>query len=142
MNILYDFWEVLIYSGLGILLMAIGNFLIDFIIPCSFPDEIKKGNQAIGFVSAGTFIGVGILLKAAIAGPISNVKESLLEGIGGSIMYFGVGILCFMLGYLVLSLLNRKYSLNEELGRGNTAAGIMVCGIFIGLAILISGVIQ
>ncbi len=142
MNILTDLVEVLIYSAIGIVLMAIGNFLIDLIIPCSFPEEIKKGNNAIGFVSAGTFIGIGTLLKGAIAGAPSAGKESLLEGIGGSVMYFGIGILCFIIGYLVISLLNRKYSLNDELGKGNMAAGIMVCGIFIGLSILISGVIQ
>ena len=46
-----------------------------------------------------------------------------------------------MLGYLATKLINRKYELNEEIGKGNTAAGIMVSGIFIGIAILISGVI-
>ena len=46
-----------------------------------------------------------------------------------------------MLGYIIVSLFNKKYNLNEEIGNGNTAAGIMVFGIFIGLAIVISGVI-
>ncbi|MDE5564645.1 MAG: DUF350 domain-containing protein, partial [Oscillospiraceae bacterium] len=60
MTFLWDLLNVTIYSCLGIILMMAGNFLIDLIIPCSFPEEIKKGNQAVGFVSAGTFIGIGV----------------------------------------------------------------------------------
>lgn len=139
-----DILEVAIYSVIGIALMMLGNFLIDLIIPCSFPEEIKKGNKAVGFVSAGTNIGVGILLKAAISSPTvltEAVKESLASGIFGSVLYFVIGILFFMLGYLVIRFFNKKYNLNDEVGCGNTAAGIMVAGIFIGLAIVISGVI-
>lgn len=142
MAILMDIMEVAIYSCLGIALMMLGNFLIDLIIPCSFPEEIKRGNKAVGFVSAGTNIGVGMLLKAAISSPASDAaKETLLNGLVGSILYFVIGILFFMVGYLVIRFFNKKYNLNDEVGCGNTAAGIMVAGIFIGLAIVISGVI-
>lgn len=143
MDFFMDIAEVAIYSCLGIALMMFGNFLIDLIIPCSFPEEIKRGNKAVGFVSAGTNIGVGVLLKAAIASPaaIEAAKETLLSGLLGSILYFIVGILFFMLGYVIIRIFNKKYNLNEEVGCGNTAAGIMVAGIFIGLAIVISGVI-
>ncbi len=142
MDFLYDILEVAIYSVLGIALMMLGNFLIDLIIPCSFPEEIKRGNKAVGFVSAGTNIGVGMLLKAAISSPAASAaKETLLSGLTGSILYFAVGILFFMLGYLVIRFFNKQYNLNDEVGCGNTAAGIMVAGIFIGLATVISGVI-
>lgn len=142
MDILMDIVEVAIYSCLGIVLMMFGNFLIDLIIPCSFPDEIKRGNRAVGFVSAGTNIGVGILLKAAISSPAAEAaKETLLSGIIGSVMYFIIGIIFFMIGYLIIRFFNKKYNLNEEVGNGNMAAGIMVAGIFIGLATVISGVI-
>lgn len=144
MDILFDILEVAIYSVIGIVLMMVGNFLIDLIIPCSFPEEIKRGNKAVGFVSAGTNIGVGMLLKAAISSPTvvtEAVKESLASGIFGSVLYFVIGILFFMVGYLVIRFFNKKYNLNDEVGCGNTAAGIMVAGIFIGLATVISGVI-
>ena len=142
MNYLSDLFEVAVYSCAGILLMMLGNFLIDLIIPCSFPEEIKKGNQAIGFVSAGTNIGVGLLLRAAISSPSADAaKETLLSGMLSSVVYFIVGIAFFMLGYLAIRLLQKQYNLNDEIGKGNTAAGIMVAGIFIGLALTISGVI-
>ncbi len=142
-NLLWDLLDVTIYSCLGIILMLLGNFLIDLIIPCSFPEEIKKGNKSIGFVSAGINIGVGLLLRAAISSPSSTsaIQESFYSGLISSLIYFAVGIIFFMLGYIVIRILNRQYNINDEVGNGNTAAGIMVAGIFIGLAVVISGVI-
>jgi putative membrane protein len=143
MEFFNDILEIAIYSCLGVILMVAANFLIDLIIPCSFPEEIKKGNKAVGFVSAGINSGVGILLRAAIYSPSEIVNdETLFSGILSSVLYFSAGIIFFMLGYIAIKFVNRKYELNEEIGKGNTAAGIMVAGIFTGIAILISGVIM
>lgn len=142
MEILMDIINVAIYSVLGIILMMVGNFLIDLIIPCHFPTEIKKGNKAVGWLSAGSFIGIGVILRSAIMSPTTEaVEESLLNGIVGSVLYFAVGIVFFIIGYLVVNAFNKKYNLNDEIGNGNVAAGIMVFGIFVGLALVISGVI-
>lgn len=141
-DILYDILSVAVYSVIGIILMMVGNFLIDLIIPCHFPTEIKRGNKAVGWLSAGSFIGIGIILRSAIMSPATEeLEESILSGIGSSIIYFALGILFFIIGYLAFGLLNKKYNLNEEIGKGNMAAGTMVFGIFVGLAIVISGVI-
>ena len=144
-NFWWDLLDVAIFSSIGIILMLLGNFLIDLIIPCSFPEEIKKRNKSVGFVSAGINIGVGLLLRATISNPQGTtivVKETLLSGLLGSLIYFAIGIVFFMLGYIVVRIFNRQYNINDEIGNGNTAAGIMVAGIFIGLALVISGVIM
>lgn len=143
MFFLYDLFDIAIYSVVGIILMLLGNFLIDLIVPCHFPTEIKKGNQAVGWLCAGSFIGVGFILRSAILSiTVSTVKETLIEGVLNSTIYFVAGIVFFLLGYILVNLFNRKYNLNEEIGNGNTAAGIMVFGIFIGLSLVISGVIS
>ncbi len=142
MEILYDVLDVAIFSVLGIALMMLGNFLIDLVVPCHFPTEIKKGNTAVGWLSAGSFIGIGIILRTAIITPVTEaVEETLLQGVTGSILYFVLGIAFFIIGYFLVDIINKKYNLNEEIGNGNTAAGIMVFGIFVGLALVISGVI-
>lgn len=142
MELLYDVMNVAIYSVLGIVLMMFGNFLIDLVVPCHFPTEIKNGNAAVGWLSAGSFIGIATILRAAIMSPVAEaVEEALVEGIISSIIYFGVGVVFLIVGYLVMNLFNKKYNLNEEIGKGNPAAGIMVFGIFVGLGIVISGVI-
>lgn len=141
-ELLYDILNVAIYSVLGIVLMLVGNFLIDLIVPCHFPTEIKKGNTAVGWLSAGSFIGTGMILRTVIMSPAAAVTETLLSGITSSILYFVVGIAFFMLGYVTVQLFNKKYNLNDEIGKGNTAAGIMVFGIFVGLSLVISGAIS
>lgn len=142
MDFLNEILSISVFSILGIILMILGNFLIDFIIPCHFPTEIKKGNNAVGWLSAGSFIGIGIILKSAIMSPTTQVvKETILTGIIGSVAYFLLGVVFFIIGYIIIGVFNKKYNLNEEIGNGNTAAGIMVFGVFIGLAIIISGVI-
>lgn len=142
MELLYDLMNVAIYSVLGIVLMVLGNYLIDLIVPCHFPTEIKKGNQAVGWLSAGSFIGIGIILRAAVMSPAAEaVEDALLDGIISSVLYFSIGIIFFIIGYIAINFFNKKYNLNEEIGNGNTAAGAMVFGIFVGLAIVISGVI-
>lgn len=142
MELLYDILNVGVYSVLGIILMLVGNFLIDLIVPCHFPTEIKKGNIAVGWLSAGSFIGIGMILRTVIMSPAAAVTETLLSGITSSAIYFVVGIAFFMLGYIMVLLYNRKYNLNDEIGKGNTAAGIMVFGIFVGLSLVISGAIS
>lgn len=142
MEFLFDVMNVAIYSALGIVLMILGNYLIDLIVPCHFPTEIKKGNMAVGWLSAGSFIGIGIILRTAIMSPAAEaVHETLLSGLISSALYFIIGIIFFMIGYIVVNAMNKRYNLNEEIGKGNQAAGVMVFGIFVGLAFVISGVI-
>ena len=142
--VLHELVSVAIYSVLGIVLMLLGSFLVDLVIPCSFPEEIKKGNKAIGWISAGVYIAVGFIIRAAISSPaevIDAIENSLTAGLLSTVFYYALGAIFLMIGYVLLKLINRKYNLNEEVGEGNAAAGIMVFGMFVGLGLVISGVI-
>lgn len=137
-----DILITIFYSCIGIVLMTLGNFLVDLVIPCDFPSEIKKRNLAVGYITAGSSIAVGIILRSAVMSPsIANVTQTFLEGIGSTVLYFIIGMIFCIIGYLFMKVFNKKYDLNKEIGEGNPAAGIMVMGMFIGLALLISGVI-
>ena len=139
---LQEILSVGIYSILGIVLMILGTFLIDLVIPCDFPEEIKKRNTAVGYIMAGASIAAGTILKSAIMSPaMAAVEEGLIDGMLSSVIYFAIGIVFCILGYFIINLFHRKYDLSKEIGEGNPAAGIMVCGLFIGLGIVISGVI-
>ena len=48
----------------------------------------------------------------------------------------------FVFAYFVVDLVNKKFNFNEALKEKNEAAGIMIFGIFIGIAFIVSGVIQ
>ena len=140
---LVDLVNVVIYAVVGVILTILGCFLVDLVIPCDFPEEIKKGNQAVGFIMAGASIAIGTIVKSAVMSPsLENaVEQTLLEGVVGTLLYSAAGILLCIIGYLIMLLFNKKYNLNEEIGKGNAAAGIMIMGMFIGLGIVISGVI-
>ena len=69
------------------------------------------------------------------------VENGLLSGILNTVFYYILGAAFLMIGYLILKFINKKYDLNNEVGNGNAAAGIMVFGMFVGLGLVISGVI-
>lgn len=137
-----EFISIAVYCILGMVLMLLGMFVVDLVIPCEFPAEIKKRNVAVGCVMAGISVGIGIIIKSAVMSPSGTaVHESLFPGVVSTIYYYVVGLVFCVLGYLTLNLINKRYNLNREIGEGNPAAGIMVAGLFIGLSIIVSGVI-
>lgn len=58
--------ETIIYAGIGMVLMFLGKFLIDLFVPYDFPKEIKEKNTAAGFVIAGIFIAIAIIVRTVI----------------------------------------------------------------------------
>ncbi len=123
--------------------MLTANTVIDFFVPGKFSEEIKRGNCAVAWLSAGSFIGIGEILRAVIMSPaVTTADTSLLHGIVASVVYAVLGIVLFVTGYMFINIWHRKYKLSEEIMRGNTAAGILVFGIFVGLALVISGAVH
>lgn len=142
-NLLGSLIDIAIYGGLGIIVMLVGYEIIDRVIPCDFPQEIKKGNKAIGWVSAGIYIGLGFIIRSQVASWAEKQEYiKLWQNIVDTLFFAAMGIVFFLIGYYVVDLVNRKYNFNEELKEGNEAAGIMVFGIFVGIALIISGVIH
>lgn len=139
---MFEIIIILIYLALGIGLMIVGSMLVDLVVPGYFPEEIKKGNNAVGLIMASISISVGIIFKASVASPATEAVElTLIQDIGVVGLYYILGILSLMAGYKITSLFNRKYDLGNEVLKGNTAAGLVIAGLFIGIAIIISGVI-
>ena len=131
------------YAAFGILLMIVSNIVIDFFIPGDFAEEIRRGNRAVAWLSAGSFIGIGEILRAVIISPDCEVLTAdFVQGVITSVVYSAVGILFFIIGFFIINAWHRKYALAEEIKRGNTAAGIFVFGIFVGLSLVISGAVH
>ena len=131
------------YAMFGILLMIVSNIVIDIFIPGDFSEEIRRGNRAVAWLSAGSFIGIGEILRAVIISPASDAMAlDFVQGVVASAVYAAAGILFFIIGFFVINAWHRKYALAEEIKRGNTAAGIFVFGIFVGLSLVISGAVH
>ena len=56
------------------------------------------------------------------------------------LIYIVLGLIFCIIGYKILAK-NKNYNLNEEIDNHNKAAGIMVAGYFIAVAIIMSGVL-
>ena len=39
--------ETIVYLGVGLVMMMLGYFIIDLVIPVDFPQEIREGNKAV-----------------------------------------------------------------------------------------------
>lgn len=135
-------FESAVYLCVGLIIMMIGHWIIDLIIPVDFPQEINDGNKAVGWVSAGIYAGIGFVIRSAIISNTISEDVSLLTGSIDTLVYATVGIVAFIIGYFVVDIVNKKFNFNKALKEKNEAAGIMVFGIFVGIAFIVSGVIQ
>ena len=134
--------ETAVYLCVGRIIMMIGHWIIDLIIPVDFPQEINDGNKAVGWVSAGIYAGLGFVIRSAIISNTISEDVSLLTGSIDTLVYATIGIVAFIIGYFVVDIINKKFNFNKALKEKNEAAGIMVFGIFVGIAFIVSGVIQ
>lgn len=134
--------ETVVYLGIGLIMMMVGYFIIDLAIPVDFPKEIREGNKAVGWVSAGIYAGLGFVIRSAIISNEVGKAVSLLAGSIETVVFAAVGIAAFILAYFLVDIVNKKFNFNVALKEKNEAAGIMVFGIFIGIAFIVSGVIQ
>lgn len=134
--------ETLVYLGVGLVMMMLGYFIIDLLIPVDFPQEINDGNKAVGWVSAGIYAALGFVIRSAIISNTIAEESELLQGTIETVIFALIGIVAMALGYFLVDIINRKFNFNEALKAKNEAAGIMVFGIFIGVAFIVSGVIQ
>ena len=134
--------ETVVYLCIGLVMMMLGHLIIDLIIPVDFPQEIREGNKAVGWVSAGIYAGLGFVIRSAIISNTISEEMSLLAGSIDTVVYAIVGIITFIIAYFAVDLVNRKFNFNIALKEKNEAASIMVFGIFMGIAFIVSGVIQ
>ncbi len=58
--------ETLAYGGLGIILMLVGMYIFDLAVPYDFKKELKEKNVASGFIIAGIFIAIAIIIRTVI----------------------------------------------------------------------------
>jgi putative membrane protein len=134
--------ETLVYLAVGLLIMMLGYFIVDLLIPVDFPKEIREGNKAVGWVSAGIYAALGFIIRSAIISFEVSEHQDLLDGVTGTASYAALGLASMIIGYFVVDFVNRKFNFGEELKNKNEAAGIMIFGIFLGVAFIVSGVIQ
>lgn len=56
-----------LFGFLGIIIMAIGYKIFDFMIPLDFNKELEKNNVAVAIVIAGLLIGIALVVSRVVA---------------------------------------------------------------------------
>jgi putative membrane protein len=64
-------WSIIglnfVYAVLGVVLMFVAYRVIDILTPkVDFPEELKKGNLAVGLVIAAIFVSIAIVIGHAL----------------------------------------------------------------------------
>jgi putative membrane protein len=75
-----------------------------------------KGNIAVSFSTGGIVLGVGNIMRIAIASN-DNITSTLAWG--------GIGAALLLIVYLGFELLTPKLNVSEEIGKGNKAVGFL-----------------
>ena len=64
--LLAEVLEKLLYGGLGLILMLVSVFIFDLAVPYDFNKELEEKNVGAGFMMAGLFIAVAIIVRTVI----------------------------------------------------------------------------
>lgn len=119
------------YSILGLVFLNISRYFNDKIILrkfCNIEELTKEHNVAVGAVQFGTYVATGLIAAGAVTGTGG--------GVGTAIVFFVLG----QISLLIFSLIYDKftpYSIHEELGKKNVAAGAALGGTLIALGIIV-----
>lgn len=112
-----------------LLLAILARFCVDWISPLSLREASAQKNGAVGRVLRGLYIGLAIILGAAIYSTHS-ILLALQEG--------AVGIALMLVFFKVYDLVDPR-DFARELSDGNTMLGMELEGLFILLSALVVG---
>ncbi|MFA1820620.1 DUF350 domain-containing protein [Virgibacillus oceani] len=131
------FWENIIVktaAGYSVVILCTLVFLAIFELVTSYKnwDEIKNGNFAVAMATGGKIFGIANIFRFSI-----EKNDTIIQHIGWGA--FGFFLLLF--GYFIFEFLTPKLNVDEEIGKGNIAVGLISMVISIGLSFVIGAYI-
>lgn len=112
--------QILAYTGVGLVILVIGFFVLDLLTPGNLGKQVVEGNPNAALLSAATMLSLGIVLWFAIfftAPGWQGLDETAVFGI--------VSVAAQAIGFLVLDLVTPG-KLGEELMSGGSGAGARI----------------
>lgn len=123
------FLSTIMYFALAVVIVVAG--LAAFaLLTSKYRDweEIQNGNRAVALSVGGKIVGICIILAFAVYNSFA-IRETLIWGI--------VGVVLQLVAYLLFELLTVKFSVQEELKKGNIAVAVVSFSVSVGLAVVI-----
>ena len=107
----------------------VARVVFDRLTPFDLRQASETKNRAVGHVLRGLYVGLALILLAAIRGNRS-VAWALLDA--------GIGVVLILLTYLVFDRFDPR-DFGEELAADNTMLGMEIEGVFILTAAIVVG---
>lgn len=63
---LMEILDTIIYAGVGMVLMFVCIYIFDLLVPYDFDKELKEKNVAAGYIIAGIYISIAIIIRTVI----------------------------------------------------------------------------
>ncbi len=128
-----SFWENVLVdtaASYSVVILCTVVFLAVFELVTKYKNwvEIKKGNMAVAMATGGKIFGISNIFRYSI-----EHNDMLLT----SIAWGAVGFVLLLLGYFIFEFLTPTISIDEEIGKGNKAVGLISMIISIGLSYVI-----
>ncbi|MFD1039571.1 DUF350 domain-containing protein [Virgibacillus byunsanensis] len=127
------FWENIFVetaARYSVVILCTIVFLAVFELVTSYKNwvEIKKGNIAVAMATGGKVFGIATIFRYSI-----EHNDTLLQSVGWGV----VGFLLLLFGYIIFEFLTPSMKIDEEIGKGNKAVGLISMIISIGLSFVI-----
>ncbi len=139
LDLAYDILATIIWGLIGILLLNVSRVINDKILLSKFDNVkelVKDKNVGTGAVLFGSYIGSGLIVRAAIFGESSGWTEDILT----TLIYFVMGQIGFLIFGWVYQVISR-YDVHEEIEKDNISAGVAFGLSLVAISILLSGYI-
>lgn len=127
------FWENIFVetaARYSVVILCIIVFLSLFELVTSYRNwqQIKQGNVAVAMATGGKVFGISTIFRYSI-----EHNDTLIQ----SICWGVFGFFLLLVGYFIFEFLTPTIKVDEEIGKGNKAVGLISMMISIGLAFVI-----
>ncbi|MFS0672993.1 DUF350 domain-containing protein [Ornithinibacillus sp. 179-J 7C1 HS] len=128
-----NFWENVFIdtaASFSVVILCTVVFLAVFELVTKYKnwEEIRQGNVAVAMATGGKIFGIANIFRYSI-----EHNDTLLT----SIAWGTVGFILLLIGYFIFEFLTPTITIDEEIGKGNKAVGLISMIISIGLSYVI-----
>jgi uncharacterized membrane protein YjfL (UPF0719 family) len=92
--------QVLAYTGVGLVVLAAGFYVLDLLTPGKLGNEVMAGNPGAALLSLTTLVSLGVVLWFAIF-----FTGAGWDGLDDALVFGAVGVAAQAAGYFILDLL-------------------------------------
>ncbi len=130
-----EYWEdvlrVLIYTGVGIVILNVARVVVDKLVLHQFSTEkeiIDDHNVGTGAVEAAVYVAVGLIIAGSISGEGGGPETSLA--------FLGLGLAALVL-YTLFYEMTTSYDLHDEIEQDNAAVGVALAGNLVAIGLVV-----